>query len=219
MNAIQNCCPTTYSLLMMNWLLRIKIMKNIAFLFLISIAFANCKGIESQQVSNSNVKTKTNSAKVETTPKIETPLEPLTQKQKQKLDERIPPKVREILDKADEIYIYYNIDKKNNGLRGLGYGNVPNAGATVSDASLKKQFLDSFYYDASSNDSGAMCYTPRHKITAKYNGKTVEIDVCYQCKNFKGKSSYGTFGGGLAYEDKSSSIVNEIIEKYGTDIQ
>lgn len=194
-------------------------MKNFALIFLITIAFAGCKNAESQQFSDSNIKQETNLAKVITTPKIETPLEPLTEKQKQKLNERIPPKVREILDRADEIYIHYNINKENNGLRGLGYGNVPNAGATLSDVSLKKQFLDNFYYDASSDESGAMCFTPRHKITAKYNNKTVEIDICYQCKNFKGKSSYGTFGGGLAYEDKSSLIINEVIEKYGTELQ
>jgi len=64
-----------------------------------------------------------------------------------------------------------------------------------------------------------MCFSPRHKITAKCNNKTVELDICYQCKNFRGESSYGHFGGGLAYEDKSSSIINEIIEKYGTNLQ
>ena len=63
-----------------------------------------------------------------------------------------------------------------------------------------------------------MCFTPRHKIVAKYNDETVEIDVCYQCKNFEGKSSVRNFGGGLAYEDKSSAIVNEFIEKYGADL-
>ncbi|MDQ6787108.1 MAG: hypothetical protein M3033_09905 [Acidobacteriota bacterium] len=194
-------------------------MKNVALIFLITIAFANCKSVDSQRVSNSNLKTETNLTKIEITGTPENLLKDLTKKQRQKLDERIPPKVREVLDKADEIYIYYNIDKENNGLRVLGYGSVPNAGATLSDASLKKRFLDSFYYDASSEEGGAMCFSPRHKITAKYNNKTVDIDICYQCKNFKGNSSYGTFGGGLAYEDKSSLIINEIIEKYGTDLQ
>ncbi len=198
-------------------------MKNIVSFFLIITAFAGCKSVESQQVSNLDIKTESNLAKVQTTPKIETPLEPLTRKQKQKLNEKIPPKVREILEKADEIYIYYNINKKTNGLRGLGQGmgytNIPNAGATISDAALKKRFLDSFYYDATSEDSGMMCFTPRHKIVAKYNDKNVEIDVCYECKNFQGNSSVGNFAGGLAYENKSSAIVNEIVERYGTDLQ
>ena len=194
-------------------------MKNIALIFLIAIAFINCKSVESQQVSNSNIKTEANLTKVETTLTVENPLAPLTKKQKQKLDERIPPKVREILDKAEEIYIYYKIDRETNGLRVLTLGSVPNAGAILSDASLKKQFLDSFYYDVSSNESGSMCFSPRHKITAKYNNKTVEFDICYQCSNFHGKSSFGYLGGGLASKNKSSSVINQIIEKYGTDFQ
>lgn len=198
-------------------------MKNIALIFLISIAFASCKSFESQQVSDSGIKTESSSIKVEPTATAEKPLADLTKKQKQKLNERIPPKVREILDKASEIYIYYNINKEDNSLRELGYGlgyvNAPNAGATVSDASLKKRFLDNFYYDASSNESGAMCYIPRHKITAKFNNKIIELDICYQCGNFRGNSSNGDFGGSLAYEKKSAPIMNEIIEKYGTDLQ
>ncbi|MDQ2746343.1 MAG: hypothetical protein M3T96_03680 [Acidobacteriota bacterium] len=193
-------------------------MKKFTLIFLIALAAAGCKSVESQQISDSDIKTENKSVKVETTPKTGIPLEPLTKKQKQRLDESIPPKVREVLDKADEIYIYYNIDKENKGLRGLGYGIVPNAGATVSDAALKKQFLESFYYDASLSE-GSMCFTPRHKIAAKYKDKTVEINVCYQCKNFEGEGSFGHFGGGLASEDKSSAIVKEIIAKYGTDLQ
>ena len=119
-------------------------MKNFALIFLITMGVANCKSVESQQVSNSDIKTESNLAKTEATPKIETPPELLTKKQKQQLNERIPPKVREILDKADTIYIYYNIDKENKGLKGLGYGSVPNAGATVSNTSLKSSFSTVF---------------------------------------------------------------------------
>ena len=194
-------------------------MKNVALIFLITIAFANCKSVESQQVSNSNIKTESNSTKVKIFPTAKNLLENLTRKQKQQLNERIPPKVREILDKADEIYIYYHIYKETKRLGVLMFGSVPNAGATLSDISLKKQFLESFYYDVASNEGGSMCFSPRHKITAKYNNKTVEIDICYQCKNFQGKRSEGTFAGGLADDSKSSLIINKIIEKYGTELQ
>jgi hypothetical protein len=194
-------------------------MKNFALIFLFAIAFTNCKSVENQQISNSNSRTETNSTKVEIAPPSEHLLKDLTKKQKNKLDESLPPKVREILDKADEIDIYYNIDKETRGFGALLYGTIPNAGARVSDVSLKKQFLESFYYDAALGEGGAMCFTPRHKITAKHNNKTVDLDICYQCGNFKGNSSNGHIGGSMQHETKSAAILSEIIEKYGTDLQ
>ena len=204
---------------MMSWLLRIKFMKNLALIALITIAFVGCKSVESQQTSNSNIKSETNSSQVESLPIAKNPPETLTKEQKQRLDQRIPPKVREILDKADEINIYYNIDEDTMELRVLMLETVPNADAKVSDPALKKQLLDSFYDDASSNSNGSMCFSPRHKITAKYKTKTVEMNICYQCKNFEGKSSSGDFGGGLASEGKSSTVVDAIVEKYGAKIK
>jgi hypothetical protein len=194
-------------------------MKNFALIFLITIAFVGCKSVESQQVINSNLRTETNSSPVEMLPTVKFSLEDLTKEQKQKLNEKIPPKIREILDKADEINIYYNINEDTMNLRVLMFETVPNAEAKVSDPALKKQVLESFYYDASSNSNGSACFSPRHKLTAKYKTKTVEMVVCYQCSNFQGKSSAGRFGGGLADESKSSPVIAAIIEKYGTKIK
>lgn len=192
-------------------------MKKIVLIFFAAIIFASCKSVESQQVSNSNTE-ESNLAKAEKTPLPETLLPVLSNEQKQNLDERLSPKVRQLLDEAAEINIYYDIDKETKELK-IFWKNAPNSVAKLSDSSLKKRFLDAFYYDASSKELGNACFSPRHRITAKHKNKTVEIDICYQCSNFTGKSSLGRIGGGLSYENKSSSIMNEIIEKYGTDIQ
>jgi hypothetical protein len=146
-------------------------------------------------------------------------LEDLTEEQKQKLDRRIPPEVREVLDKADEITISYNVDKDTMQLRVLMSETVPNAQANISDPSLKKQFLDSFYSDTSTNSNGASCFNPRHRINAKFQTKVVEIDICYECSRFRGKSSAGDFGGGFDGQGGSSAVMDAIIEKYGTKIK
>ena len=194
-------------------------MKNFALIFLFALAFANCKSVESQQVPNANSKTETNSTKVEIAATPEDLLKNLTKKQRAKLDEDLPPKDREVFDKADEIDIYYDIDKEAKESRTLTPYNAPNAGARLSDALLKKQFLESFYYDTAVSDGGAMCFSPRHKITAKYNNKIVDIDICYQCGNFQGNGSNGRIAGSIGSETKSAAILSKIIEKYGTDLQ
>lgn len=192
-------------------------MKYFALFFLVTIAFISCSKIESQQIANSNLKT--NSTETEVNQSAKNLPEDLTKEQKQKLDERIPPNVREILDEADEINIYYSIEEDKMKLRVWTFEKSLNAKAKVSDPALKKQLLDSFYYDASSNFNGNACFSPRHRMAAKYKTKTVEMDICYECGNFRGESSSGSFGGGLADESKSSPIIAAIIEKYGKKIK
>lgn len=194
-------------------------MKNVALCFVFTLAFISCKTAESRQAANSNIKTETNSSLVEATPTVKNSLENLTAEQKQKLDWSIPPEVREILDKADEINIYYNIDKKTMKLKTFRFETDTNARAKVSDPSLKKELLESFYQDAATSYGSNACFSPRHRITAKYKIKTVEMDICYECSNFKGGSSAGSFGGELAHPGKSSAIIDAIIEKYGKKIK
>jgi len=194
-------------------------MKHLAFFLIVATFFIGCKSVESQQATNVNINTDTNSS--ETLQSSKNPLEDLTPEQKQQLDRRIPPNIREILDKADEITISYNVDKDTMRLKVLMFETVPNADAKVSDPALKKQFLNSFYSDASSNSNGSACFSPRHRVKAQYKTKIVEMDICYECDNFRGKSSSGNFGGGLVYKSssKSSAVMDAIIERYGTKIK
>jgi hypothetical protein len=169
-------------------------MKYFVLLFIVAAFFAGCKSSGNR-------------------------VEDLTQEQKQQLDKKIPPEVREILDKADEITVSYNIDKDTMQLKVLLYETSPNANANVSDPAAKKRFLESFYSDAASNSNGASCFSPRHRLSAKYQSKVVEIDICYECSRFRGKSPSGDFVGGFEGQGESSSIMDAIIEKYGAKVK
>lgn len=192
-------------------------MKYFALLFIVTVFFIGCESVESQQATNLKLKTESNSSEIIQSSKDR--LEDLTEEQKQKLNYRIPPEVREVLDKAEEFTIFYDIDKDTMQLRVLMNETVPNADANVADPALKKEFLDSFYSDASSNSSGNSCFSPRQRIKAKYKTRVVEIDICYECSNFQGNSSSGAFGGTLGHQSKSSAIMDAIIEKYGKKIK
>lgn len=187
-------------------------MKVIVLLFVVTILFIACQSPESQKKSNSSVE-------VEKIRITENSNQDLAELQKKKLDSRIPPKIREILDKADEITISYHVDKKTMQLWVLMFDVKPNSQAKVSNATVKKEFLDSFYQDSSVNYNGAACFSPRHRVKAEYKTKIVEIDICYECENFRGESSLGDFGGAISQDGKSSAIMTEIIKKYGTKIK
>lgn len=192
-------------------------MKHFALVFLAAMFLIGCRNGESQRATNSNLETETNSS--EAIPSSKNQVDGLTKEQTQRLDGRIPPKIREILDKAKEITISYNVDKDTMQLEVLMFETVPNADVKVSDPALKKQLLDSFYSDAASNSNGSACFSPRHRVNAKYKTQTVELNICYECSNFRGESSSENFGGGLDYQSKSSAVLDAIIEKYGTNIK
>lgn len=187
-------------------------MKVIVLLFVVTILFIACQSPENLKKSDSSVE-------VEKIRISENSNQNLADLQKKKLDSRIPPKIREILDKADEITISYHVDKKTMQLWVLMFDVKPNSQAKVSNATVKKEFLNSFYQDSSVNYNGAACFSPRHKVKAEYKTKIVEIDICYECENFRGESSLGGFGGAISQDGKSSAIMNEIIKKYGAKIK
>ena len=184
-------------------------MKNFALCFIAAAIFSGCGSVQSQQATNSNKVVKESKAR----------LGNLTEEQKQKLDQRIPPEVREILDKAEEFTILYDIDKETMKLNVLPQKAAPNANANVADPAVKKEFLDSFYVDAADNSNGASCFSPRQRINAKYQSKVVEIDICYECSRFRGTSPTGDFGGAMDFESQSEALIDAIIEKYGKKIK
>lgn len=187
-------------------------MKVVVLLITVSFIFIACQSPESSPKSNSSVE-------VEKIRVSENSNQNIAELQKKKLDSRIPPKIREILDNAKEITISYHVDKKTMQLWVLMFDVKPNSQAKVSDANVKKEFLDSFYQDSSVNYNGAACFSPRHRVKAEYKTKIVEIDICYECENFRGESSLGGFGGAVSQDGKSSALMNEIIKKYGAKIK
>jgi hypothetical protein len=147
-------------------------------------------------------------------------LDDLTGEQKKKLDKALPPKVREILDNAEELEILAHLDKETGKPQVMAFGVAANTVAKISDASLKKAILDRFYFDAASDKYGAsLCWNPRHILRVKSKDGFVGITICFECNIFKGSSSFGEIAGNVSDGRKSMALINEAIEKYGVDMQ
>ena len=56
-------------------------------------------------------------------------------------------------------------------------------------------------------------------MNARYKTETVELNICYECDNFRGEGSSEDFGGGLDGQRKSSAVLDAIIKKYGNKIK
>ncbi|HSK74200.1 MAG TPA: hypothetical protein VK892_21045 [Pyrinomonadaceae bacterium] len=141
----------------------------------------------------------------------------LNSKQKKYLNESLPLKVREVLEKAEKFEIFAEVLGEN-GSDGMGF--YPNRIAVITDENEKKEVLETFYLDASSRPYPSACYVPHHAIRATYQNKTVEIEICYQCKIFIVKGSFGDFSGGLPFENrKSEEVLNRIIQNKGVELE
>lgn len=146
-----------------------------------------------------------------------TPKVKLNSKQKKNLDETLPLKVREILEKSDGFEVLAEVLGEDES-DSMGF--YPNRLAVIKNESEKKEILESFYLDASAGPNPSACFVPHHGLRAVYQGKTVKVVICYQCHLFSVKSSFGEFDGGLPYENpKSESILNRIIQNQNVEIE
>ncbi len=149
------------------------------------------------------------------------PLKPVTPnlslnfKRKKYLNASLPPKVREVLEKAETFEILAdlsNISREKGTL-------VPDTLVTVKDEKTKKDVLENFYSDASTEDPPAICYEPHHGIRATYQGKTVEVEICFSCSRFVVKSSFGNFEGTIVRKNrKSEEFFEQIVKTQGKAI-
>lgn len=127
----------------------------------------------------------------------------LNAKQQKYLDESMPPKVREILEKAESFEIQAEVyEKMEDDKEWLTF--EPNRVLKVIDANDKREVLEAFYSDAANEDAPAVCFYPRHLIRAVYQNQTVEITICFSCSRFIVKSEFGKFEGTIVRENRRS---------------
>ena len=136
---------------------------------------------------------------------------------KKTLDETLPPKVREILNKSDNFSIVVEVEERGS------WEFVPDRMAVITDERLKSEILNAFYTDASAGLVPSACYNPHHGIRAEYKGRRVEIDICYSCSVIVVRSPFGEYKGGLGYENgntrRSEEILNRITRENGVEIK
>lgn len=191
-------------------------MRRFIILMFSSFILASCSKVET--TSNENTQTISNKI-VSVSPIVEAilPLKPvvpnikLNSKQKKYLNESLPPQVREVLEKAENFEVLAEDIGRDVGNEGTTF--EPNRIAKISNENDKKKILEAFYHDASSEDSPASCFEPHHGIRATYQGKTVEIEICFGCAIFYVESSFGKFNGTIVRDNrKSEGVFNRIIE-------
>jgi hypothetical protein len=196
------------------------------FIILILCGFlsASCSKVETVSTENIQI---TPTPTVATSPTIETvaPLKPvitkvkLNSEQKKYLDESLPPQVREVLEKAEKFEVLAEVRGENEN-DGESMTFEPNHIAKIVKENDKKEILEAFYFDASRETGLSACYYPRHKLRAIYQGKTVEVEICFICAIFVVKGEFGHFEGTITRENrKSENVLNRIIKNQSVELK
>ena len=126
-------------------------------------------------------------------------VEPLDRKQQKELDATLPPKIREVLEKAEKFEV---LGLSSDERKGISW--KPDVKVEVPLGGKRARLLNAFYFDASAGPNPSACFIPRHGIRATYRGKTVEVIICFECHVFAVKGDLGEFDGGV-YRDGSAS--------------
>jgi hypothetical protein len=100
-------------------------------------------------------------------------------------DNKLPESALKVLQSATEFELY-SIDFAHTDKEKTGFHNMKVAGkTTVKDADTRKKLVTEFVKGLEGEINPARCFNPRHGIRATYDGKTVDLVICFECAQFK----------------------------------
>lgn len=165
--------------------------------------------------------TPTTKAETESFPAL-SPVSPnikLTREQRKYLNDSLPKEAQEILEKAEHFELLAEVNMARSSETDL-HEFDPNRIVRVAENRLKRELLEAFYSDAARKDGPANCYEPHHSIRATYQGKTIEIEICFDCSRFEVKNLPTQFSGTIVREGrKSETLFTRIVEEEGIELK
>ena len=131
--------------------------------------------------------------------------------------QRLPADGTQILEKADSIELYSLDPDKKARKPGTGFRDWQVLGQTTLSGEDKKAIVKALQKGiADSDGSVAACFNPRHGIEATYDGKKVELVICFECSSISGWNDGTRFSvlttGGPAKE------FNRVLEAKGVPL-
>jgi hypothetical protein len=145
--------------------------------------------------------------KIESTPVPKGEIPELTKEQIIQLDKRISPEIRKILENAEEFEVK-SISGWLPPIDGKLNKNLKENVKKVNDKNLMNRIIKAIFYDIATSQGGAVCYTPRHNLYAKIGKEWVNLEICYECSNLRGK-----FSGESFYTPINDTFSKEIFDK------
>lgn len=132
------------------------------------------------------------------------------------LDERLPRKFRDFLERAEQIELFETkICMGGWKLEPLDANKFQGCDIVrrtkIVDSSTRRQLLDGVFYAIGSEHNELACTSPIHGIRAIKGNDRLEMVICFHCHNFRGISTFGRFGGSFspAPEELFNTLLGE----------
>ena len=187
-------------------------------LFSVLLAFSGCAKVETV---SGNVAPQILITPLPTIRPASTPISPLkpvspnvklNAKQHKYLNDTLPPDIRKMLEESETLELLAEVGSKETSETGLQEFR-PNRIVMISDANEKRQVLELFYSDAATQDGPASCYEPHHGLRFSVSGKTLEIEICFDCAQFRGLGDLQSVSGTIVRDGrKSERLFNTLIK-------
>ena len=173
-------------------------MKWILLLLIFTFSVA-CSSIQSGSTPNSSQKGNAVVENSSTSAQVPRP----TESDVERLDRRLPKRSRDLLEFANQLEVFevepcvatHTLKPIE---RGRFLGCKVTRRAIVTDPREKEQFLKVLFQAVTSEGSGMACFTPRHGVRALNKAERIEMLICFECENFRGVSTFESFGGALS---------------------
>lgn len=143
----------------------------------------------------------------------------LTSKQREYLNDTLPPDIRKILEASETLEILAEMGPAETSETELQEFR-PNRIVTITDENQKRQILESFYTDAATEDGPASCYEPHHGLRVSTGGKIFEIEICFSCAQFQGVGDLRTVSGTIVRNGrKSEELFNKLVMNQSIELK
>ena len=95
----------------------------------------------------------------------------------------------------------------------------PNRIVEIKDDRLKKEILESFYWDAAREDGPASCFEPHHALRAEVEGITIQIEICFTCARFQGTGEFHSLSGTIVRKGrKTERLFESLVAEQGVQL-
>ena len=132
-------------------------------------------------------------------------------------DNKLPAEAATILAKATELELYSIVPSFTKSDAKDAFRGYEVLGKTTVKGAGKKDLVAAFKKGLDGQIDPAACFNPRHGIRATYDGKSVDLVICFECAQFKVFLDKGDKGTGLLINAKPQVAFDKVLKDAGIE--
>lgn len=132
--------------------------------------------------------------------------------------------INRLADEPDQLTVYSLDGLKIGEADGLPNGteifhNVPVLGRVeVTDPAVRREIVGAVKASAHGPKQALACYWPRHAVRTVQGGATVDVLICFQCRNYHTYLNGQGAGGGVGVTPDAKPLLDKVLTDAGVKL-